>query len=157
MFGLFKSGRNAQTHECVLRVGTDLHRQVKVVVAEINKSGNSDVYKRMTNSFTAGYLFGYIQAAFSEFSLSEKDMNLCMKEVCDGIFPDKGYSFVRSKLDQLQNADDVGLNIAIEHLAEELGAGIDAGRSDADAVFTGEHVVVTGLSVYLLTGRIKTI
>jgi len=155
VFGLFKSGRSDLVHESVLRVGNDLHRQVKVAVVEIKKSSNSEAFKRMESAFTAGYLFGYIQSAFSGFSLSEKDMNLCMKEVCDGIFPDRGYSFVRSKVDRLQNADDAGMNISIEHLAEELGAGIDSGRRDADAVLTGEHVVVTGLSVYLLTGRFK--
>jgi len=155
VFGLFKSGRSDQVHECVLRVGSDLHKQIKVAATEIKKPGNSEANKRMGNTLTAGYLFGYIQAAFSEFSLSEKDMNLCMKEICNGIFPDKGYAFLRDKVDQLQNADDVGMNIAIEHLAEELGAGIDSGRRDADAVFTGEQKVATGLSVYLLTGKIK--
>lgn len=154
MFGLFKSGNNKHLDDVVMRVGSALHKQIKAAADEANLSSRRALFKRMDDAFTAGYLFGYVQDSFSDFDLDEKEMDHCMWKVLDGIFPEHGYSFVMSKIDQLNNADDMGLNVAVEQVALDLGMGIDLGETDAK-VNTGGLEVATGLYMYITSGKIK--
>ena len=125
MFGLFESRNNKHLDDMVMRVGSALHRQIKSAADEVNLSNRKSIFKRMDDAFTAGYLFGYVQSSFVDFDLDEKEMKDCMRKVFDGIFPEHGYSFVMSKIDQLKNADDMGLNVTIEQVALDFGKGID--------------------------------
>ena len=110
----------------------------------------------MDDSVTAGYLFGYVQSTFMDFDLEEKEMSECMRKVFDGIFPEHGYEFVMKKIDQLKNADDMGLNVTIEQVALDFGMGIDLGENDAK-VNSGGLEVANGLYVYVTSGKIKDV
>ena len=154
MFGLFKKNNSKQLNEVTIRVGSALHKQIKSAADESSQESWKAVFKRMDDAVTAGYLFGYVQASFAEFSLEDKEMDLCMRKVCDGIFPDEGYAFVMSKINLLNNADDMGLNIKIEELAVDFGMGIDLGEHDAK-VNGGDMDVASSLSLYLTTGKIR--
>ncbi|MDH5612975.1 MAG: hypothetical protein OEY66_11020 [Gammaproteobacteria bacterium] len=154
MFGLFKQKNNKQLDDVIIRVGSALHKQIKSAADKVNQANRKAVFKRMDDAVTAGYLFGYVQAAFAEFSLEEKEMDSCMRKVFDGIFPDEGYSYVMSKIDQLNNADDMGLNIKIEEVAINFGMGIDLGENDV-VVNGGGLDVASSLFVYLTTGKIR--
>ena len=154
MFGLFESRNNKYLDDIVMRVGSALHKQIKSAADEVNQSSRKALFKRMDDAVTAGYLFGYVQASFVDFDLDEKDMNECMRKVFDGIFPEHGYSFVMSKIDQLKNADDMGLNVTIEQVALDFGMGIDMGENDVK-VNSGGLEVATGLYVYVTTGKMK--
>lgn len=156
MFGLFESRSNKHLDEIVMRVGSALHKQIKAAADEANLSSRKALFKRMDDAFTAGYLFGYVQASFVEFDLDEKEMNECMRKVLDGIFPEHGYSFVISKIDQLKNADDMGLNVAVEQVALDFGMGIDLGETDVK-VNAGGLEVATGLYMYVTSGKIKNV
>ncbi len=154
MFGLFKHKSNKQLDDVIIRVGSALHKQIKSSADEVVHTNWKAVFKRMDDTVTAGYLFGYAQASFAEFSLEEKEMDSCMRKVFDGIFPDEGYTFVMSKIEMLNNADDMGLNIKIEELAVDFGMGIDLGENDAK-VNSGGLDVASSLSLYLKTGKIR--
>lgn len=154
MFGLFKQKNSKQLEELVLRVGTALHRQIKMAADESTQESWKAVFKRMDDTVTAGYLFGYVQASFADFTLDEKELDQCMRKVFDGIFPDEGYSFVMSKIDQLNNADDMGLNIKLEEVAVDFGMGIDLGENDVKVNGNGLDVA-SSLNLYLTTGKIR--
>lgn len=154
MFGLFESRNNKYLDDVVIRVGSALHKQIKSAADEVNQSNRKLLFKRMDDAFTAGYLFGYVQSSFTDFDLDEKEMNECMRKVFDGIFPEHGYSFVMSKIDQLKNADDMGLNVTIEQVALDFGMGIDLGETDVK-VNGGGLEVATGLYMYITSGKIK--
>ena len=79
-----------------------------------------------------------------------------MRKVFDGIFPEHGYSFVMSKIDQLNNADDMGLNVAVEQVALDFGKGIELGETDVK-VNSGGLEVATGLYLYVTSGKIKEV
>ena len=153
MFGLFKQ-KNQQLDDVIIRVGSALHKQIKSAADEATQEKWKAVFKRMDDTVTAGYLFGYVQASFAEFSLEEEDMNLCMRKIFDGIFPEEGYSFVMSKIDMLNNADDMGMNIKLEEVAVDFGMGIDLGENDV-VVNGGGLEVANSLFLYLMTGKIK--
>ncbi|MES0327587.1 MAG: hypothetical protein ABUK13_05285 [Gammaproteobacteria bacterium] len=152
--GLFKKNNNKLLEETTIRVGSALHKQIKSAADESSQENWKAVFKRMDDAVTAGYLFGYVQASFVGFSLEEKEMDSCMRNVCDGIFPDEGYSFVMSKIDQLNNADDMGMNIKIEEVAVNFGMGIDLGENDV-IVNSGDLAVASSLFHYLTTGKIR--
>ena len=154
MFGLFKHKSNKQLDDVIIRVGSALHKQIKSSADEVVHTNWKAVFKRMDDTVTAGYLFGYAQASFAEFSLEEKEMDSCMRKVFDGIFPDEGYTFVMSKIEMLNNADDMGLNIKIEELAVDFGMGIDLGENDVKVNGSGLDVA-SSLLVYLQTGKIR--
>jgi len=154
MFGLFKQKNKKQLDDVIIRVGSALHKQIKSAADKVNQANRKVVFKRMDDAVTAGYLFGYVQASFAEFELNEKEMDSCMRKIFDGIFPDEGYSYVMSKIDQLNNADDMGLNIKIEEVAINFGMGIDLGENDA-VVNGGGLDVASSLFVYLTTGKIR--
>lgn len=154
MFGLFKQKNTKQLDDVVMRVGSALHKQVKTAADAVNQANRKAVFKRMDDALTAGYLFSYVQGSFAEFSLEEKDMDLCMRQVLDGIFPDEGYTFVMSKIDMLNNTEDMGLNIKIEQLATEFGMGLELGENDL-LVNAGGLDVANSLALYLTTGKIK--
>jgi hypothetical protein len=154
MFGLFKSNNNKYLDDIVMRVGSALHKQIKQAADEVNQSSRKALFKRMDDAVTAGYLFGYVQSSFIDFDLDEKDMNECMRKVFDGIFPEHGYSFVMTKIDQLKNADDMGLNVTIEQVALDFGMGIELGEKDVK-VNSGGLEVATGLYTYVTTGEMK--
>ncbi len=154
MFGLFKHKNNKQLDDVIIRVGSALHKQIKSAADEATQEKWKAVFKRMDDTVTAGYLFGYVQASFAEFSLEEKGMNLCMRKIFDGIFPDEGYSFVMSKIDLLNNAEDMGLNIKIEEIAVDFGMGIDLGENDVKVNGSGLEVA-SSLALYLKTGKIR--
>jgi len=154
MFGLFKHKANKQLDEVIIRVGSALHKQIKSAADKVNQANRKAVFKRMDDAVTAGYLFGYVQASFAEFALNEKDMDSCMRKIFNGIFPDEGYSYVMSKIDQLNNADDMGLNIKIEEVAINFGMGLDLGENDA-VVNGGGLDVASSLFLYLTTGKIR--
>jgi len=156
MFGLFKNKHNKQLDDVIIQVGSALHKQIKSAADKVNQANRKAVFKRMDDALTAGYLFGYVQASFAEFSLEEKEMDNCMRKIFDGIFPDEGYSYVMSKIDQLNNADDMGLNIKIEEVAIDFGMGIDLGENDT-VVNAGGLDVASSLSLYLTTGKIRGI
>lgn len=156
MFGLFESSNNKQLDDIVMRVGSALHKQIKQAADEVDQSSRKALFGRMDNAVTAGYLFGYVQSTFIEFDLDEKEMGECMRKVFDGIFPEHGYSLVMSKIDQLKNTEDMGLNIAIEQLAMDFGMGIDLGENDVK-VNSGGMEVATGLYVYITSGKIKAV
>ena len=61
-----------------------------------------------------------------------------------------------SKIEMLNNADDMGLNIKLEEVAVDFGMGIDLGEHDAK-VYSGDLVVASSLSLYLTTGKIREI
>ena len=86
MLRLFKQKSNKQLDEVIIRVGSALHKQIKSSADDSNQESWKAVFKRMDDAVTAGYLFGYVQAAFAEFALEEKEMDACMRKVCDGIF-----------------------------------------------------------------------
>ena len=154
MFGLFKQKSSKQLNEAIIRVGSALHRQIKMASDDAVQANWKPVFKRMDDAVTAGYLFGYVQSSFAEFDLEEKVMNDCMRKIFDGIFPDGGYSFVMSKIDMLNNADDMGLNIKIGEIAVEFGTGIELGENDAK-VNSGGLDVASSLTLYLSTGKIR--
>lgn len=154
MFGLFKHKSNKQLDETIIRVGSALHKQIKSAADEVGQTNWKAVFKRMDDTVTAGYLFGYTQASFAEYSLEEKEMDMCMRKVFNGIFPDEGYVLVMSKIDMLNNADDMGLNIKIEEVAVDFGMGIDLGENDAK-VNSGGLNVASSLLMYLKTGKIR--
>ena len=156
MFGLFTSRNNKNLDELIIRVGSALHKQIKQAADEVNQLNRRPLFKRMDDSKTAGYLFGYVQSTFMEFDLEEKEMSECMRKVFDGIFPEHGYEFVMSKIDQLKNADDMGLNVTIEQVAMDFGMGIDLGENDAK-VNSGGLEVANGLYVYVTTGKVKEV
>jgi len=156
MFGLFASKKNKNLDDVVIRVGSALHKQIKQAADEVNQSNRMQVFKRMDDSVTAGYLFGYVQSTFMEFDLEESEMSDCMRKIFDGIFPEHGYAFVMSKIDQLKNADDMGLNVTIEQVAMDFGMGIDFGENDAK-VNSGGLEVANGLYVYVTSGKIKDV
>ena len=154
MFGLFKRKASKQLDDIVIRVGSALHKQIKSAADDSGQRNWKAVFKRMDDTVTAGYLFGYVQASFAEFSLEEKELDSCMRKVFDGIFPDEGYTFVMSKIEMLNNADDMGINIKIEELAVDFGMGIDLGENDAKVNSSGLDVA-SSLSLYLNTGKIR--
>jgi hypothetical protein len=154
MFGLFKRKTNKQLDEVIIRVGSALHKQIKSAADKVNQANRKAVFKRMDDAVTAGYLFGYVQASFAEFALEEKEMDSCMRKIFDGIFPDEGYTYVMSKIEQLNNADDMGLNVKIEEVAINFGMGIDLGENDA-VVNGGGLDVASSLFLYLATGKIR--
>lgn len=152
--GFFKKKNSKKLEEVTIQVGSALHKQIKMAADESGTTGWKAVFQRMDDAVTAGYLFGYVQASFAEFSLEEKEMNSCMRNVFDGIFPDEGYSLVMSKIDQLNNADDMGLNIKLEEVAVNFGMGIDLGENDVK-VNGGGLNVANSLFLYLTTGKIR--
>lgn len=156
MFGLFESKNHEKLDDVVMRVGSALHKQIKTAADAVNQSNRKIIFKRMDDAFTAGYLFGYTQASFGDYSLTEKDMKQCMLKVLDGIFPDHGYEFVMSRIEQLKNADDMGLNVKIEQLAIDFGTGIDLGENDV-LVNSGGFEVANSLAVYITSGKIRTV
>ena len=156
MLGLFKQKSNKKLDEVIIRVGSALHKQIKSSADDSDQKSWKAVFKRMDDAVTAGNLFGYVQAAFAEFALEEKEMDACMRKVCDGIFPDEGYSFVMSKIEMLNNADDMGLNIKLEEVAVNFGMGIDLGEHDAK-INSGDLAVASSLSLYLTTGKIREV
>ena len=156
MFGLFESNNNKYLDDIIMRVGSALHKQIKQAADEVNQSSRKALFKRMDDPVTAGYLFGYVQSSFMDFDLDEKEMNECMRKVFDGIFPEHGYSLVMSKINQLKNTEDMGLNMAIEQLAMDFGMGIDLGENDVK-VNGGGLEVATGLYMYVTSGKIKDV
>jgi len=156
MFALFGSKQNKQLDEAVMRVGSALHKQIKSAADAVDQSNRKEIYKRMDDALTAGYLFGYAQASFADYSLPEKQMNECMMKVFDGIFPDHGYAFVMSKIEQLNNAEDMGLNLKIEQIATAFGIGIELGENDV-RVNSGGLEVATSLFVYITEGKIRAV
>jgi hypothetical protein len=154
MLGLFKSNNNKYLDDIIMRVGSALHKQVKSAADGVNQSSRKVLFKRMDDAVTAGYLFGYVQSSFVDFDLEEKEMNECMRKVFDGIFPEHGYAFVMSKIDQLKNTEDMGLNVAIEQMAMDFGMGIDLGENDVK-VNGGGLEVANGLYTYVTSGKIK--
>lgn len=140
----------------VLRVGKALHKQVKSAADEVNQSNRKAIFNRMDDSFTAGYLFGYTKRSFSELPLEKDVMDECMIKIFDGIFPDHGYELVMSRIEQLNNADDMGLNIKIEQIANDFGMGIELGEKDA-RVNSGGLEVANSLSLYIATGKIRPV
>ena len=154
MFGLFKKKNNKQLEEVTIRVGSALHKQVKLAADDSSQASWKAVFKRMDDAVTAGYLFGYVQASFVDFALEEKEMDLYMRMVFNGIFPDEGYSFVMSKIDLLNNAEDMGMNIKLEEIAVDFGMGIDLGENDVVANGGGPEVA-NNLFLYLTTGKIR--
>lgn len=156
MFGLFESRNNKHLDDIVMRVGCALHKQIKSAADEVNQSSRKILFKRMDDAVTAGYLFGYVQSSFVDFDLNEKEMNECMRKVFDGIFPEHGYSLVMSKIDQLKNADDMGLNVTIEQVAIDFGMGIDLGENDVK-VNSGGLDVASGLYLYVTSGKVKAV
>ena len=154
MFGLFKQKNDKQLDEVIMRVGSALHKQVRSAADKVNQANRKSVFKRMDDALTAGYLFGYVQAAFAELSLTEKEMDACMRKIFNGIFPDEGYSYVMSQIDLLNNADDMGLNMKIEEVAIMFGQGIDLGENDAK-VNGGGLEVASSLFLYLTSGKIR--
>ena len=154
MFGLFKQKNNKQLEEVTIRVGSVLHKQIKSAADDSSQESWKAVFKRMDDAVTAGYLFGYVQASFSEYALEEKEMDTYLRMIFDGIFPNEGYSFVMSKIEQLHNADDMGINIKIEEVAVDFGMGIELGENDV-VVNGGGLDVASGLLFYLSTGKIR--
>lgn len=154
MFGLFKQNNSKQLEEVTIRVGSALHKQIKLAADDSSQESWKAVFKRMDDAVTAGYLFGYVQAAFEEFSLEEKEMDSYMRMVFNGIFPDEGYSFVMSKIDLLNNADDMGLNIKIEEVAVDFGMGLELAEHDIK-INSGGLDVASSLTLYLTTGIIR--
>ncbi len=87
MFGLFDSGSNRKVDEAIMIAGSALHKQIKAASDSVNQSNRKAIFSRMDDAFTAGYLFGYVQASFTDFELPEKQMDDCMRKIFDGIFP----------------------------------------------------------------------
>ena len=156
LFGLFESRNYRKIDESIMIAGSALHKQIKSASDEVNQSNRKAIFSRMDDAFTAGYLFGYVQSFFSEFELPEKEMEDCMRKIFDGIFPSSGYAFVMSKIDQLNNADDMGLNVTIEQVALDFGTGIDLSEKDV-LVNSGGLEVATSLSVYITSGKVMKI
>ncbi|MDH3342879.1 MAG: hypothetical protein OEM07_04065 [Gammaproteobacteria bacterium] len=154
MFGLFKQKSSKQLDDVIMNVGSALHKQIKTSADNASQETWKAVFKRMDDTVTAGYLFGYVQASFADLSLDEKEMTACMRKIFDGIFPEEGYDFVMSKIDLLNNADDMGLNIKIEEVAVDFGTGIDLGENDVK-VNSGGLNVASSLALYLKTGKIR--
>lgn len=152
---LFKSGRSKAVRQHVIKVGNALHKQIKVAENQLKRANNNDAYKRLRDTFTAGYLHGYVQASFEQFTLSEEDLGKCMQEIFDGIFLGQGYELVMSRIEQLGRAEDMGTNRDIGKLAIDLGGGIDAGRLDAALINAGKQGIATRLSLYVLTGKTR--
>lgn len=153
--GLFKPGQSKAVDEAVMHVGTALHKQIAVAIEKAGKPTPAETLKRTESHFTAGYFYGYFQAAFLSLELSEKAMDKCMKKIFDGVFPKRGYTLVKSRIDQLHGADDMGYNIDIEQLASEFALGMDAGRNEATLVKNGKLAAATKLSVYVITGKMN--
>jgi hypothetical protein len=155
MAGFFKSKQSKELEEQIFRVGSALHKQVATAKEEIKKTKDKKSVTRMVATFTAGYLFGYVQAEFSEFSLPEKKMNECMKKIFDGIFLNEGYSFVMSKIEEMSNSDQMGMSLVMEKTATEFGQGMDMGSEDAIKIKSGEIETATGLTEFILTGKVE--
>ena len=155
MAGLFKSKKDKELDVQVMRVGSALHKQVAAANEGIKQTRDKKSLNRMNATFTAGYMFGYVQSEFSEFSLPEKKMNECMKKIFDGIFLNEGYSFVMSKIDEMSNSDQMGMSLVMEKTATEFGLGMDMGSDDAMKIKKGEAEAVTGLTDFILTGKME--
>ena len=156
MFGLFEAKQNRNLDNLVIEVGTALHKQVKTASIEAAPDIRGDVYRRMDAAFTAGYMFGYVQSAFEDYSLKADEMEDCKKKIFNGIFPEHGYDFVETIIDKMSNADDVGLNLTIEQLATDFGLGLELSERDVQ-VNSGGLSVANGLLTYLSSGRIRGI
>ena len=155
MISLFKAKLSKELEQHVLRVGAALHKQVANANVEIQKNRDKKAICRMDAAFTAGYMFGYVQAEFMELSLPEKKMNECMKIIFDGIFLNEGYAFVMSMIEKMSNSDQMGMSLVMEKIATEFGMGMDAGSEDAIKVKTGKAEAVTGLTDFILTGKME--
>lgn len=158
MFGLFEAKQNRDLDRVIYEVGTALHKQVKTAAVEAasNPEHCSMVHSRMDAAFTAGYMFGYVQSAFEDYSLNEREMEECKKKVFDGVFPERGYQFVETFIDRLNNAEDMGLNIKIEELATDFGLGLELSERDVQ-VNSGGLSVANGLLTYLSSGKIRAV
>ena len=156
MFGLFEAKPDPKIDKVVIEVGTALHKQVKTASVEATSEERDVVYRRMDEAFTAGYMFGYVQSAFENFSLNEREMDDSKKKVFDGIFPGQGYDFVEKVIYQMSNAEDMGLNIKIEQLATDFGLGLELSERDV-RVNSGGMSVANGLFTYLSSGKIRNV
>jgi hypothetical protein len=155
MAGFFKSKQNKEIEEQIFRVGSALHKQVANAKDEIKKTKDKKSVTRMVATFTAGYMFGYVQSEFSEFSLPEKKMNECMKKIFDGIFLNEGYSFVMSKIEEMSDSDQMGMSLVMEKTATEFGQGMDMGCEDAIKIKNGAQETTAGLADFILTGKME--
>ena len=155
MAGFFSSKQDKKLDAEIVRVGSALHKQVVDANEGMKKTKDKKSLSRMVATFTAGYLFGYVQAEFSEFSLSEKKMNECMKKIFDGIFLNEGYSFVMNKIEEMSSSDQVGMSLVLEKTATEFGMGMDMGSEDAMKLKAGETETVSGLTDFILTGKME--
>lgn len=153
MAGLFKFKQNKELDAQIVRVGSALHKQVVTANEGMKKTKDKKSLSRMVATFTAGYMFGYVQAEFSEYSLPEKKMNECMKKIFDGIFLNEGYDFVMSKIEEMGDSDQMGMSLVMEKLATEFGLGMDMGSEDAMKLKIGDAEEVTGLADFILTGK----
>lgn len=156
MFGLFEAKPDPKLNKVVVEVGTALHKQVKTASVEAEPEERDVVYRRMDEAFTAGYMFGYVQSAFENFSLNEREMEDCKKKIFDGVFPGQGYDFVEKVISQMNNAEDMGINIKIEQLATDFGLGLELSERDV-RVNNGGMSVANGLFTYLTSGKIRKI
>ena len=154
MFGLFEAKQDKDLDRIIFGVGTALHKQVKTASSEVMPVNRAEVYSRMDAAFTAGYMFGYVQTAFEDYSLNEHEMEDCKKKIFDGVFPDSGYDFVESIIDRMSNAEDMGLNLKIEELATDFGLGLELSERDV-RVNSGGLSVANGLFVYLSSGKVR--
>lgn len=155
MAGFFNSKQNKELDAQIVRVGSALHKQVAAANDGIKKTKDKKSLSRMIATFTAGYMFGYVQTEFSAYSLTEKKMNECMKKIFDGIFLNEGYDFVMSKIEEMGDSDQMGMSLVMEKLATEFGLGMDMGSEDAAKIRKGELEVVTGLADFILTGKME--
>lgn len=155
MISLFKTRLSKELEAHVLRVGGALHKQVASANAEIQKNRDKKAVCRMDAAFTAGYMFGYVQAEFMELNLPEKKLNECMKIIFDGIFLNEGYTFVMSMIEKMSNSDQMGMSLVMEKIATEFGMGMDVGSEDAMKIKSGKAQSVTGLTDFILTGKME--
>lgn len=155
MAGFFKSKQNKELDVQIVRVGTALLKQVAAANEGIKKTKDKKSLNRMIATFTAGYMFGYVQAEFSDYSLPEKKMNECMKKIFDGIFLNEGYDFVMSKIEEMGDSDEMGMSLVMEKLATEFGQGMDVGSEDVMKLKIGDVEAATGLADFILTGKME--
>ena len=137
MFAFFKKRREIQ--DARTKIGIDLHRQVR----EALKQDESGATKRLSSSFTVGYIYAFVRDSFFSLGVDPTDnLDSQIKQICDGVIPGKLhriYSDQKAALAlarEMKNQDDEILNSGLSPalITKLFTLGARSGSYDAPLV-----------------------
>lgn len=137
MFSFFRKRREIQ--DARTKIGIDLHRQIRSALL----SDESVTTKRLSTSFTVGYIYAFVRDSFFSLGIDASDsLDSHIDYICNGVIPGKLYkiysdqasalALAREMTDQDKEILDSGLSPAL--IAKLFALGAKSGSYDAPLV-----------------------